>query len=61
MGGCPVGVKFSRYVKRLDGSQEMEGVGPGVCILNWYILEHFKYISLSNSKKGEKDGCPNLS
>ena len=41
---------------KVDGSQEMEGVGPGVCILNWYILEHFKYISLSNSKKGEKDG-----
>lgn len=35
----------------------MEDEGPGICILHWYILEHFKYISLSNSKKGERMGA----
>lgn len=31
---------------KVNGKQEMEDVGPGICILNWYILEHLKYISL---------------
>ena len=39
---------------KVNGRQEMEDEGPGICILNWYILEHFKYIS--NSKKGERMG-----